>query len=256
MQDVTRTPDTPDTPDTADDATAAATRPLSWRRLLRITAVADLVALWAVAAWFSDLEAAAVGVGFGVGLLLLRWRSGLIGKLLLAVLFIDVLAWMVLGAITNIAGGEPLGAVLVPAVLSGISLTGLVATIASFRRHTSAGRGTAVAAGLGAVVVVVAVIAALVTPEQATADADVLLVSEDVLFDRSTIEVPAGELTVALENRDLFWHTFTVDELGVDLAVPVSADRQVTFTAEPGTYTFYCRIPGHETRMAGTLIVR
>lgn len=251
MQDLAHTTAASDT-----STTPVVTRRLTWRRLLVITAVADLAAILAVAVWFGDLEAAATGAGFGIGLALLRWRNGLVGKLVLAVLFADVLAWMVLGAITNITAGEPLGAVLIPAVLSGISLAGLLAAVASLRRRTLAGSDAAVAAGLGAVVVVVAVAAAVVTPERTATAADVRLLSENVAFDQSTIEVPTGEVTVALENRDLFWHTFTVDELGVDLAVPVSGDRQVTFTAEPGTYTYYCRIPGHESRMVGTLVVR
>lgn len=250
---------------TSDDApatrnTAAAHpigRELTWRRLLGIAAVTDLVAILAIAAWLGDLEAAATAAGFGVGLALLRWRSGLAGRIVLAVLFADVLAWMALGAITNVTGGQPWTAVLIPAALTGISVTGLAAALASLRRRPRVGSGSLVAAALGVVVAVVALVAALVTPAEQTATApDMRLVSEDVLFDRETITVPAGEVTVALENRDLFWHTFTVDGLGVDLAVPVNGDRQVTFTADPGSYVFYCRIPGHESRMVGTLVVR
>jgi plastocyanin len=37
---------------------------------------------------------------------------------------------------------------------------------------------------------------------------------------------------------------------------PVGRLRSVTFEAEPGTYTYYCRIPGHATLgMRGTLRV-
>lgn len=99
-------------------------------------------------------------------------------------------------------------------------------------------------------------VAAVITPTAEAAAADARVVSEGVAFDTSALQVEAGEVTVELTNRDLFWHTFTIDELGVDLAVPVNGDRQVTFDAPPGTYRFYCRIPGHETRMAGALTVR
>jgi uncharacterized cupredoxin-like copper-binding protein len=38
--------------------------------------------------------------------------------------------------------------------------------------------------------------------------------------------------------------------------VPVGSDRQVTFNAPPGTYTFYCAIPGHrQAGMVGTITV-
>jgi plastocyanin len=64
-------------------------------------------------------------------------------------------------------------------------------------------------------------------------------------------------VTVAVRNRDLFWHTFTIDALGVDVAVPVGRLRSASFEARPGTYSYYCRIPGHETLgMRGTITVR
>jgi uncharacterized cupredoxin-like copper-binding protein len=51
-------------------------------------------------------------------------------------------------------------------------------------------------------------------------------------------------------------HTFTIDELGVDLNVPMGAERSVTFNAPAGEYRFYCGIPGHETiGMYGILTV-
>jgi hypothetical protein len=31
---------------------------------------------------------------------------------------------------------------------------------------------------------------------------------------------PRGRVTVVLTNHDLFWHTFTIDELDVDLEAP------------------------------------
>jgi uncharacterized cupredoxin-like copper-binding protein len=60
-----------------------------------------------------------------------------------------------------------------------------------------------------------------------------------------------------LDNHDLFWHTFTSDELGVDLKVPMSASQQIQFTAGPGVYHFHCTIPGHDLLgMTGTLTVQ
>jgi len=238
---------------TADPSMQALPR-LPWRRLLTLTAAAALVAILVVAAVLSDPEAAAIGVGFGIGWALLRWRRGLAGRILLGLLFVDVLAWMSLGAITNIRGGETLGAVVVPALLTGISVTGLIATVAEGRVTARWAPGGA--AALGAVIVVAATAAAAVAPAAATTAADARVVSEKVAFDTAALDVEAGEVTVELVNRDLFWHTFTVDELGVDLAVPVNGGRQATFDAPPGTYRFYCRIPGHETRMVGTLTVR
>lgn len=229
---------------------------LRWRRLLVVTAALAAVAILAVAAVLGDIEAVAIGAGFVVGSVLLRWRRGLAGRILLGLLFVDVLAWMVLGVVSNIRADEALGAVAVPAVLTGISLTGLIAAVAEGR--VAARWAPAAAATVGGAVVLAAGVAAVVVPAApavATA-ADLRVVSEDVAFDTAALDVPAGEVTVELANRDLFWHTFTIDELGVDLAVPVNGDRQVTFEADPGAYRFYCRIPGHEARMVGTFTVR
>jgi plastocyanin len=232
----------------------AITGRLTWQRLLSATAAADVFAILASTAWRGDPEAAAIAAGFAAGLALLRWRTGLAGKLLLAVLFADVVGWMALGTITNIGAGEQLGAVLIPATLSGISVTGLIAAVVNLR--DGAASGAAIAAGFGVSVVVAAAIAAVLAPATVTGAADLRVVSEKVAFDQTTLQAPAGQVTVELANRDLFWHTFTIDELGVDLAVPVGGHQQVDFEADPGTYRFYCRIPGHEARMAGTLTVR
>ncbi len=238
----------------SSDAGAGA-RSLSWRRLIQVSAVANLVLLLGVAAALGDAEAALIGVGFAIGLTLLNLRHGLPSRLLLLLLFIDVLAWMLLGAITNIANGGSLIAIAVPAALTSTSTVGLVATLAGWRQARG-GTGPLMALGVAGSLFAVALLAGLFTSSGANATADVRVRSENVLFSPTALEAQSGQVTVELSNGDLFWHTFTIDELGVDLAVPVSGSRQATFDAPPGTYRFYCRIPGHETRMVGTLTVR
>jgi plastocyanin len=61
-------------------------------------------------------------------------------------------------------------------------------------------------------------------------------------------------VTVVLTNHDLFWHTFTINELHVNLEAPMGGTREVTFTAPPGSYRFYCRVPARAAAgMRGTL---
>ncbi len=220
---------------------------------MRAAAITDLILLLGAAVALADAEAAAVGLGFVIGLVLLRRRKGLTGRLVLLLLFVDVLGWMMLGTITNIAGGEPLLAVATPAALSVTSITGAIATVAAWRGGRN-GRGPLVVAGVAAGLWVLALLAGLITSDTDVV-ADVQVQSENVLFTPTSLQVGSGPVTVELANSDLFWHTFTIDELDVDLAVPVSGSRQTTFDAPPGTYRFYCRIPGHESRMAGTLTV-
>jgi uncharacterized cupredoxin-like copper-binding protein len=57
-------------------------------------------------------------------------------------------------------------------------------------------------------------------------------------------------------NLDAFDHDFTIDELDVQLLMGANETVEGTFEARPGTYTFYCSIPGHrEAGMEGTLTV-
>jgi uncharacterized cupredoxin-like copper-binding protein len=57
-------------------------------------------------------------------------------------------------------------------------------------------------------------------------------------------------------NADPMPHDFTIDDLDVAEAVDSNDTKTITFDAGPGTYTFYCSIPGHlESGMEGTLTV-
>ncbi|HJS27062.1 MAG TPA: multicopper oxidase domain-containing protein [Actinomycetota bacterium] len=75
-------------------------------------------------------------------------------------------------------------------------------------------------------------------------------------FTPDEIEAPEGEVGVALANLDTFDHDFTIDELDVQILLGPSESVEGTFHATPGTYAFYCSIPGHrEAGMEGTLTV-
>lgn len=65
-----------------------------------------------------------------------------------------------------------------------------------------------------------------------------------------------GPTTFFVGNRDLFWHTFTIDRPHVDVGVPVGGARRVRVDLPPGRYEYYCRVPGHRTAgMKGVLVV-
>jgi uncharacterized cupredoxin-like copper-binding protein len=75
-------------------------------------------------------------------------------------------------------------------------------------------------------------------------------------FNPDDIEVAEGEVAVELVNLDAFDHDFTVDELDVKLLMGPNETVDETFHVMPGTFTFYCSIPGHrEAGMEGTLSV-
>jgi len=76
-------------------------------------------------------------------------------------------------------------------------------------------------------------------------------------FDPEEITAEAGEdLAIVLSSEDMI-HDFTIDELDAHVAADVGeAVEGGVHAEEPGTYTYYCSVPGHrEAGMEGTLTV-
>jgi plastocyanin len=233
-----------------------------WDQALVRAAIA-LIALLAVAAVaLRDLEAAALTVGGLVALALLRFRTGLLGRLALALLGTNVAFWMGTGAVSNLTHGEGFWETALPSALTIASVATLVAAVgAMVTRRTGSVAQTGpriVQAAAVAVALAALVLAAIGVGDQTQALAgDIELVTEDVKFSEDDVTAEAGTVGVVVANRDLFWHTFTIKELDVNVNVPVGGERRVAFEASPGTYEFICAIPGHtQAGMKGTLTVR
>lgn len=245
-------------------ATISLARPAawaSWVRVLRLVAAAEGLALLAVAAALGDAEAAAVAAGVFVALFLTRVRFA-IGTVLLGMLFADVAFFTGSAALTNLFDRAAPPATIVTAGLAAIALIGLPASVVSFRQRTRAPVPSATASAVvlaAAAAFAIVAVAAIITGAAAPASApEVLrLESKGTQFSTTTLTANGRSVTVRLANRDLFWHTFTIDKLGVDLKVPVGGEKELRFSAPPGTYTYYCAIPGHASAgMRGTLTVR
>ena len=113
----------------------------------------------------------------------------------------------------------------------------------------------------------------------------VTLTAETMVYEPSTFEVTAGApVELTLINEDALEHDFSVLEIPVESvseADPVSAEHAMhmedsgvdprlhvatepgatnflTFTpTKPGTYEFFCTVPGHkEAGMVGTMVVK
>lgn len=90
--------------------------------------------------------------------------------------------------------------------------------------------------------------------EDATAEqGDIRLTTENLEFSETVLETQGTEVSLHLDNADDTVHTFTIDELGVNLGVPASGSGRTTFEAEPGRYQFYCA--PHREDMQGILYV-
>lgn len=85
------------------------------------------------------------------------------------------------------------------------------------------------------------------------------VVAGDMFYEPTQLSAPAGTVEITLVNEGAAQHDLVIEELG-DLEVIPLVDPGDTVTGsvelEPGTYTFYCSVPGHRAAgMEGTLTV-
>jgi plastocyanin len=81
--------------------------------------------------------------------------------------------------------------------------------------------------------------------------------ADDFAFDPDEITAEAGEdLVIVLTSGDML-HDFTIDELDAHVAAGGGDTAEGGLSAaEPGSYTYYCSVPGHRNAgMEGTLTV-
>jgi plastocyanin len=88
-------------------------------------------------------------------------------------------------------------------------------------------------------------------------DSDITVVGLDTLeWDTETLEAEAGEITVELTCEDAVNHNFVIDETDEEVAECAPGETvEGTVELEAGEYTYVCTVPGHESRMRGTLTV-
>jgi plastocyanin len=233
-----------------------------WFWLVQVAAVIETGLLFAAGAYLRDAEALTLAF---VVLLTLGWiffRPGRIVPVVVrSLVFADVAFWMIPAAITNAVNHSSLGSILLPGTLGTTALVGLLAA-AGFLISTgnpAAGRRVArvVAALALAVILVVAGVAAATASSTTVSGRAIVISATNARFSATTLTADHGTVTVDFTNNDLFWHTFTVPALGVDIRTPVKGHSQLSFNAAPGSYEFFCAIPGHkQIGMRGTLVIK
>jgi len=88
-----------------------------------------------------------------------------------------------------------------------------------------------------------------------------LTTSEGVSYDQKSAETTAGTITINYDNQvDIPHDVIVEDEGGTNLGgtdVITASSASTTVDLQPGTYTFYCDVPGHRDQgMEGTLTVK
>jgi plastocyanin len=229
--------------------------------LVQVAAVIETVLLFAAGAYLRDAEA----LGFAVVVLLtLAWiflRPGrIIPVIVRSLVFADVAIWMVPAAFTNAVNHGSVGSILLPGTLGTSAVVGLIAAAGFLISRGNQAAGSRIARGVAALAL--AVILALggvaaATASSTTLSGKALIVSAtNARFSATTLTADHGTVTIDFTNNDLFWHTLTVPALGIDIRTPVKGHGQVSVNAQPGSYEFFCAIPGHKSiGMRGTLTV-
>ena len=109
--------------------------------------------------------------------------------------------------------------------------------------------------GLAAVAVVVSVFSFVTYEDDTKQEGDIEITTADFEFQPEEIDADGGTVGVFITNEDPASHTFTIEELDVDVVIPQGASVRVEFDAEGGEYEFVCT-PHEESGMTGTLEVR
>ena len=83
----------------------------------------------------------------------------------------------------------------------------------------------------------------------------------DLAFDQKDVSASAGSDTISFDNKQALQHDVKVEDSsgneigGTDLVS--SGTATATVNLQPGTYTFFCSVPGHrEAGMEGTITVK
>jgi plastocyanin len=85
--------------------------------------------------------------------------------------------------------------------------------------------------------------------------------SSGLEFSSDTATAEAGTVTVDFNNPQSLGHDVAIEDSGGETLgeteVVTEGESSTTVELEPGTYTFYCTVPGHrEAGMEGTLTVK
>jgi plastocyanin len=237
-------------------------RTYGWFWLVQVAAVIETVLLFAAGAYLRDAEGLAFAVVVLLTLLWIFFRPGrIIPVVVRSLIFADVAIWMVPAAITNAANHSSLGSILLPTTLGTTAIVGLLGAVGFLisRGNQAAGRRVArgVAALALAVILAIAGVAAATASNTTSSGKAIVIAATNARFSASTLTADHGTVTVDFTNNDLFWHTFTVPALGVDIRTPVKGRGQASVNAAPGSYEFFCAIPGHKSiGMRGTLTIQ
>jgi hypothetical protein len=226
----------------------------SWLAALGLVMIglAPLLMLVATLVWGLEVEAGevsflAVVIVIPLVAAFLVWRFGTWAKVLaivVALAGVGAMFWTAFGlAAPNSFFDFVPGLLVIPGAIIAIAAS-VGAIVAARRGHLTVERTGGERRAVTAVIAVVGVLAALsgvltvLTRSTVGSTADVHLAS--FAYDQSAYAFGGGS-SIVVRNDDPFLHTFTIDTLGIDVALGPNSAEVVEIPAQPGTYVVYCR---------------
>ncbi len=165
------------------------------------------------------------------------------------------------------------GGIMMPVIVS--LIVAVVAGFAGFLQHRrGAARNVSAAGERWALRAIVAVVIGLmvvsgtlhVTSLESVSDeekaAAIRVDIRNMYFEPTLLEAPAGKpVRLVIKNRDLTMHTFTIEELGIDVKVVPGSEKLIVLSSPPaGSYMYMCVMSNHaeleyDARETGTLVL-
>lgn len=241
-----------------------------WLRLLRFALILLIIvgALVHVYAQIVIPPVIVFMVLFGVALFLLsrKGRTCTIGTVMGGVFAVLFLVGNLPFVIADVSHPESFFSFIASAAGIVGSFLGLVAMLGALLGWPSpAVRPLTIGGGVViALLAVFGIVSSLGVDNDEAQEGDALLVADAVDYEPkgtnlereqdAEISIEAGG-AVFVENKDLFRHTFAIDELDMEVELASGVERRIEIDAPAGDYTFYCSVEGHEEDMRGTLTV-
>ncbi|HVT78251.1 MAG TPA: cupredoxin domain-containing protein [Acidimicrobiales bacterium] len=228
-----------------------------WDTLGRVCAALSGVIEIARGAAVFDRESIAIGALLLAFAAITFTRRAGVGWIGVGALFVNQGFWM-LTAIVDLTHAAPsvIGAAA-PALLSVAAVVGLAAVVLRTRPARASAAVPLALSGVVVAALLVVAVPMLGRDAQRVHPGDLRISAHNVEFSTNRLTAHPGDIGVVFRNKDLFWHTFTIRKLHVNLRVATSGRGRVVIKDVPaGTYRFICAIPGHEAAgMKGELVV-
>jgi plastocyanin len=210
-------------------------------------------------------------IGFGAiygGAAMLLWRGGsrlqLAGTIIAVILTVLAITFVVPDLLflaahpVSILGADGIVATVTDTATVAILVAGVAALFErriGWLQSSTGPRGLLLSGGLVvAALVVIGVPARLGYANESGRSGDINIQMKGTKYSTSKLESSAG-VAIDISNQDPTYHTFTIDGV-LDQTVPANSEARVTLRLKPGTYHYYCAVPGHAETMHGTLTVR